>query len=53
MPFYPLSNLSFGINLMGAISQEFTETLLSGIDAIILIAWLIHEEIRHKISKFY
>jgi len=53
MPFYPFSNFSLGINLIGAISLELRETLLSGIDGIILIAWLIHEEIRHKISRFY
>ena len=53
MPFYPFSNFSLGINLIGTISLGLKETILSGIDAIILIAWLIHEEIRHKISRFY
>jgi len=53
MPFYPFSEFALGVNLIGTLSPFLTETILSGIDAIILIAWLIHEEIRHKISGFY
>jgi len=48
-PFFPFSTYSFGLDLIGKTPWP---NLLAGIDAILLIAWLIHEEIRHKISDF-
>jgi membrane-bound metal-dependent hydrolase YbcI (DUF457 family) len=48
MLFYPLSTQTFGLNLISNLSQ----TVSAGIDAIILLAWLWHEEIKHKISDF-
>ena len=52
MPFYPFSQLAIGLNLASMLPIS-PETLIPGIDAILLIAWLVHEEIRHKISSFY
>ena len=48
MFFYPLSNTIYGLNLL----QNVTPKFFAGIDAIILLAWLWHEEIKHKISDF-
>ncbi|MBW2976616.1 metal-dependent hydrolase [Candidatus Woesearchaeota archaeon] len=48
MLFYPFSTAGFGLNLF----SEVTPTFLAGIDGIILLAWLWHEEIKHKISDF-
>lgn len=48
MFFYPFSTNMFGLNLLSGL----TSNALAGIDAIILLAWLWHEEIKHKISDF-
>lgn len=48
MFFYPLSFAEFGLNLV----KGFNPILLAGIDAIILLLWLWHEEVKHKISDF-
>lgn len=39
-----------GLNLIPA--NRFGEALTQGIDAVLLLLWLIHEELRHKISDF-
>ena len=46
--FYPFSNVTYGLNLLQNINFYF----FAGIDAIILLLWLWHEEIKHKISDF-
>jgi membrane-bound metal-dependent hydrolase YbcI (DUF457 family) len=58
IPFYPLDDTMVGLNLLPispglepAILMRNLHILLS-IDAIILILWLIHEELEHKISDF-
>ena len=48
MFFYPLSTATFGLNLI----KGFNPILLASIDAIILLLWLWHEEVKHKISDF-
>lgn len=48
MFFYPLSNATYGLNLL----QNLKPTFFAGIDAIILLLWLWHEEVKHKISDF-
>ncbi len=51
MPFYPLSELAIGLNpTLG--NCDLDCRVLAGIDATMLILWLIHEEIEHKISDF-
>lgn len=49
-PLYPLSSLSAGLNLVSysGIGGGF----MAGLDAILLVLWLVHEEIRHKISDY-
>jgi len=48
MFFYPFSNMTYGLNFLQNVSPLF----FAGIDAIILLAWLWHEETKHKISDF-
>jgi membrane-bound metal-dependent hydrolase YbcI (DUF457 family) len=48
MLLYPFSNAAYGLNLLQNVSYNF----FAAIDAIILLAWLWHEEIKHKISDF-
>ncbi len=48
MFFYPFSNVTYGLNLFQNVEPNF----FAAIDAIILLAWLWHEEIKHKISDF-
>lgn len=49
MPFYPFSSYELGLSLLAG---HFSGTLIQGIDAILLILWLIYIEWRHKISDF-
>lgn len=48
MLFYPLSAAAFQLGLLSAASNM----MFAAIDAVLLLAWLWHEEIRHKISDF-
>ncbi|MEK6948874.1 MAG: metal-dependent hydrolase [Nanoarchaeota archaeon] len=48
MFFYPFSNAEYALNLL----KNATPTFFAGIDAIILLLWLWHEEIKHKISDY-
>jgi membrane-bound metal-dependent hydrolase YbcI (DUF457 family) len=45
---YPFSDSHYALNLMGKVSPIF----FAGLDAIILLLWLWHEEIKHKISDY-
>jgi len=49
MPFYPLAGYTFTKGLFS--SLDFP-SFYAGLDAIILIAWLWHEEVKHKIRDF-
>jgi membrane-bound metal-dependent hydrolase YbcI (DUF457 family) len=46
---YPLSNEMFDLNLLSSLANP---QIAAGVDAIILLLWLWHEEIKHKISDF-
>jgi len=48
MLFYPFSNTQYALNLLKGLSIDF----FAGMDAIILLLWLWHEEMKHKISDF-
>ena len=48
MFFYPLSYEQYALNLLKGLSIDF----FAGMDAIILLLWLWHEEIKHKISDY-
>jgi membrane-bound metal-dependent hydrolase YbcI (DUF457 family) len=52
MPFYPFSGFSFGLNIIKYAPQSWQSSILPSIDAALLILWLIHIEIKHKISSF-
>ena len=47
---YPLSSFSIGLNLIPL--KYFEGTFFAGLDAIILVIWLIHEELKHRISDY-
>ena len=49
MPFYPLSYTAVGLDLFG---KAGLEAFVEGIEAVVLILWLWHEQRKHKISDF-
>ncbi|MFA6461597.1 MAG: metal-dependent hydrolase [Candidatus Woesearchaeota archaeon] len=49
MLFWPFSVRTYGLNW---ISSEAIINVYAAIDAILLLAWLAHEEIKHKIKDF-
>ena len=49
MPFYPISHQVYGPNIFGLIGFE---DIAQGMEAIVLLWWLWHEERTHKISDF-
>lgn len=48
-PFYPFLYYSIGFNI---IKDSLEGTILPGLDAILLFIWLIHLELKHKISDY-
>lgn len=50
--FYPLSNFHIGLNLVGMLPYPLSDIALPCLDAALLVLWIIHEEIKHKISDF-
>ena len=46
---YPISNEMTNLNLLSSLAKPH---IAAGVDAIILLLWLWHEEIKHKISDF-
>ena len=48
-PFYPFSDMTFGLNLLGRLGVPLA---IEGLEAIVLLWWLWHEEKTHKISDF-
>ncbi|MBS3151321.1 metal-dependent hydrolase [Candidatus Woesearchaeota archaeon] len=48
--FYPLSDLEIGLDLIPL--GYFEGTFFAGLDAIIIVVWLIHEELKHRISDY-
>jgi len=52
MLFYPLSYVTYQIGILGSLSNWGTVNLYASMDAILLLLWLWHEEIRHKISDY-
>lgn len=49
-PLYPLSPISAGLNIVSY--SGVGGSFLAGLDAILIVIWLVHEEIRHKISDY-
>jgi membrane-bound metal-dependent hydrolase YbcI (DUF457 family) len=52
MPLFPIFDFYIGLNLISLAPIQWQDTILSSIDAGLLILWMISLEIRHKISKF-
>jgi membrane-bound metal-dependent hydrolase YbcI (DUF457 family) len=50
MPLYPFSYFRIGLDLIP--NESFSGTFFTGLDAILLVIWLVHEEINHKISDY-
>ena len=50
--FYPFSYADFSIGILGDKTNLASMKLFAAIDAMILMLWLWHEEIKHKISDF-
>lgn len=48
-PFYPFSGMTYGLNLIG---RTMLPAAVEGLEAIVLLWWLWHEEKTHKISDF-
>src|SRR4030042_1297117 len=50
MPLYPLSNFSIGLNLIKLIPIPviWQDRIIPSLDAILLILWMIHLEMKHK-----
>ena len=48
-PFYPFSDAAYGLNLVGKLGLPLA---VEGLEAIVLLLWLWHEEKTHKISDF-
>ncbi len=60
MPFYPLSFAAFGLDLISVLvpwavtgsDLPYRLTLLAGLDAVLLVVWLVYEEWKHKIKDY-
>ncbi len=52
MPLYPLFNFTIGLNLVKLFPSSWQNTIISVLDAGLLIIWMISLEVRHKISDF-
>ncbi|MBI2108121.1 metal-dependent hydrolase [Candidatus Woesearchaeota archaeon] len=48
-PLYPFSSIQVGLNIFGRTGLQY---FAEGIEAVVLLAWLWHEEMRHRISDF-
>lgn len=48
-PFYPFSDAAYSLNLIGKLGLPLA---VEGLEAIVLLWWLWHEEKTHKISDF-
>lgn len=50
VPLWPISAMTWGLNLLPG--STFGGTLYAGIDAILLVAWLVHEYFQHNIKDY-
>jgi len=51
-PFFPVLNLSIGLNLIAYLPLHWQDAFLPSLDAILLMLWMIYIEVKHKISNF-
>ncbi len=52
IPLYPLFNFTVGFSLVKFFPSSWQNTIISVLDAGLLILWMISLEVRHKISDF-
>jgi membrane-bound metal-dependent hydrolase YbcI (DUF457 family) len=52
IPLYPLVYTKMGLNLVQHLPTFIQGSFMPALDAFILVIWLLHEEIKHKISDF-
>jgi len=50
MPFFPFSTYATGLNFMALFPEQWQNSILPTLDAVLLIFWMVYLEIRHKIS---
>jgi len=50
--FYPFSYSRLGINLINFFPIGWHDTIIQFVEAVLLVAWLVYIEIKHKISDF-
>ncbi|MBS3100190.1 metal-dependent hydrolase [Candidatus Pacearchaeota archaeon] len=54
IPFYPASNIEFGLDLVGLIpNANLRDFFFPTLDAILLILWISYLEYKHEISSFF
>lgn len=51
-PLYPLINQPIGLNLIKIFPLAWQDSIVPSLDAILLVFWIIHMELRHRISDF-
>ena len=50
MPLYPISDFTFGLNLINLVPSPWQSTIIPTLDAVLLIFWMVYLELKHKIS---
>lgn len=50
--YYPFSNKAFGTNLLAFLQPELQDGALKLLDGILLLAWIVYLELKHRISDF-
>jgi len=48
-PFYPVTDTMYGLNLL---PSAYWTDFAASLDAVLLLLWLAHEELTHKISDY-
>jgi membrane-bound metal-dependent hydrolase YbcI (DUF457 family) len=52
MPFYPLSTYGIGLDLLNHVPVPWQSTIMPSLEAVLLVAWMVYLEMKHKISEF-
>lgn len=52
LPLYPFSHVLIGLNIIQYLPLVIQKSFLPAVDAVLLILWLAHEQIKHRIKDF-
>jgi membrane-bound metal-dependent hydrolase YbcI (DUF457 family) len=52
MPFYPFDLFSIGLNIISYAPIAWQDSIIPSFEAVLLVAWLVYMELKHKISDF-